>query len=85
MTLEPPSGKFTNGNPAAIAMFKAKTDEEFVSCEPWILSPERQPDGSSSEEKARENIEKAMREGFHSFEWTHKRLDGEEGLSPLYY
>jgi len=83
MTLEPPSWQFTSGNPAALAMFKAKNEEEFLSCAPWVLSPERQPDGSSSAERVWENVEKGMQEGFHSFEWTHKRLDGEEFVASI--
>jgi diguanylate cyclase (GGDEF)-like protein/PAS domain S-box-containing protein len=81
--LEPPSWKFTAGNPAAIEMFKAKNEEEFVSCDPWKLSPERQPDGRASDEKAKEMIEKAVREGFNFFEWTHKRINGEEFLATV--
>ena len=83
MILEPPSWKFTAGNPAAIEMFKAKNEEEFVSCEPWKLSPERQPDGRASEEKAKEMIEKALRDGSNLFEWTHKRINGEEFLATV--
>jgi PAS domain S-box-containing protein len=78
MTLVPPSWSFAFGNPAAVAMFRAKNVEEFVLRAPWELSPQRQPDGRVSAEKAREMIEWAMRDGAHFFEWTHKRLDGEE-------
>ncbi|MCX6357784.1 MAG: PAS domain S-box protein [Candidatus Aureabacteria bacterium] len=78
MTLEPPSWKFTSGNPATMEMFRARNAEEFTKQGPWVLSPERQPDGRASAEKALEMIETAMREGSHYFEWTHKRLDGEE-------
>jgi PAS domain S-box-containing protein len=78
MTLESPSWKFTIGNPATIAMFKAKNVEEFISYGPGTLSPERQPDGRVSTEKTKEMIETAMREGSNFFEWTHKRLDGTE-------
>ena len=78
MTLEPPSWKFTTGNPATIEMFKAKNEEEFTSQGPETLSPERQPDGRASAEKAKEMIETAMREGSCFFEWTHKRIDGKE-------
>lgn len=77
MTLEPPDWKFTSGNPATVKMFKAKDEKGFVSAAPWQLSPEKQPDGRLSSEKAKEMIEKAMREGKNYFEWTHKRLDGE--------
>ena len=67
-----------SGNPATIAMFRDRDEAEFVSKAPWELSPERQPDGRLSAEKAKAMIEQAMREGNHYFEWTHKRLDGEE-------
>jgi len=78
MTLEPPSWDFTSGNQASVNMFRAASEEEFISSAPWDLSPERQPDGRPSAEKAREMIETAMREGSRFFAWTHKRLDGGE-------
>lgn len=78
MTLEAPLWKFTSGNPAAIKMFSAKNEAEFTSAEPWKLSPEKQPDGSLSAEKAKEKIDIAMREESVFFEWTHKRLNGED-------
>jgi len=78
MTLEPPSWRFTSGNSATVRMFGAKDEEEFVSCSPWEASPDRQPDGRASAEKASEMIETAVREGSHFFEWTHRRLDGVE-------
>ncbi|OIO39731.1 MAG: hypothetical protein AUJ71_00050 [Candidatus Omnitrophica bacterium CG1_02_49_16] len=78
MTLEPPGWKFTTGNPSTVRMFKAKDEADFTSHEPWALSPEYQPDGRASAEKAKAMIETAMREGSHFFEWTHKRLTGEE-------
>jgi len=78
MTLAPPSWNFTSANPATVAMFRAKGAAEFTSDGPWAFSPERQPDGRASADKASEMIEAAMREGSNSFEWTHKRFDGEE-------
>jgi len=77
MTLEPPDWRFTSGNPATIAMFQAETEAGFTLKSPWEWSPEYQPDGRISGEKAREMIEKAVREGTFFFEWTHKRLNGE--------
>ncbi len=76
MTLAPPAWRFTGGNPAALRLYGAKSAEEFLALGPWDLSPERQPDGRLSSEKAREMIEKAVREGSNFFEWTHRRLDG---------
>ncbi len=78
MTLEPPSWKFTSGNRAILKVFGAKTAAEFCSHAPWELSPERQADGRASAEKAKEMIETAIREGSHFFEWTHRRIGGEE-------
>jgi PAS domain-containing protein len=77
MVLEPPSWKFTSGNMATIEMFRVKDVAAFVSLGPWELSPERQPDGRLSSEKAKEMIDLAVRDGFCFFNWTHKRADGE--------
>ena len=70
MTIEPPSWRFSSANPSMLRMFKAKDEAEFALYRPWTLSPERQPDGRISEEKAKEMIATAMRDGCHSFEWT---------------
>jgi len=78
MTLEPPSWRFTSGNPATVEMFATKDEAEFTSLGPWNLSPEVQPDGRPSADKAKEMIGTAMREGSHFFAWTHKRLGGED-------
>ncbi|MDH5669151.1 MAG: PAS domain S-box protein [Nitrospira sp.] len=77
MTLDPPTGRFTSGNPASVRMFNAQDEAEFTSLGPLELSPERQPDGRLSSDKAREMIEIAMREGSHYFEWMHIRCTGE--------
>lgn len=76
MTLSPPSWKFTSANPATVRLFGASSSEEFCSLGPWQVSPEFQPDGQLSSEKAKTMIEKAMVTGSHFFEWTHMRLDG---------
>ena len=80
MTLDPPSWKFTSANPSTIKLFKAKDELEFISKGPWDVSPEFQPDGTSSLDKAKRMIEKAMKEGSNFFEWMHKTLDGKEFL-----
>jgi predicted aldo/keto reductase-like oxidoreductase len=59
-------------------MFRVKNEEEFILLGPGDLSPERQPDGRDSSEKAMEMIQAAVKEGYGFFDWTHKRMDGEE-------
>lgn len=78
MTLEPPEWKFTSANPATVKLFGAKDEGNFLYNEPWAVSPLLQSDGNRSDVKAKEMIEKAMKEGSNFFEWTHKRLNGEE-------
>ena len=78
MMLAPPNWVFTTGNRATIEMFKAKDEKEFTSKGPWEISPEYQPDGQLSSEKAGKMIKKAMKNGSHFFEWIHKRFDGED-------
>ncbi len=78
MILEPPDWSFTAGNPATIKMFRCKNETDFTSQQPWLLSPEYQPDGQISGLKAKEMIERAIENGSNYFEWTHKRLNGEE-------
>ena len=76
MTTSLPSLRFTSANGSALRMFGAKTESEFYSLTPGEISPDFQPDGTPSEEKARQMVEIAMRAGSHFFEWEHKRLDG---------
>jgi PAS domain S-box-containing protein len=78
MTVSAPSWRFTSCNSAALKMFGAKDEGEFTSLGPWDVSPGLQPDGRTSEEEAREMIERALLEGSFRFEWTHRRLGGEE-------
>ena len=77
MTLSPPNWIFTSGNNSILDMFKVKDLKEFTSLGPWNLSPDKQPDGRKSSEKAKEMIETAMTEGSNFFKWTHKRLNDE--------
>ncbi|MCX6673700.1 MAG: PAS domain S-box protein, partial [Methanothrix sp.] len=77
MILAPPSWKFTSGNKAAVEMFGAKDMAEFTSLGPCDVSPEQQPDGQLSVDKARKMIETAICEGSNFFEWTYKKLRGE--------
>ena len=78
MMLEPPDWKFTGANPSAIKLFMARDEQHFFSSNPWKFSPEYQQDGEFSRDKAIRMMKIAMKTGSASFEWTHKKLNGEE-------
>ena len=85
MVFELPSGTFISANSSALRIFGAAGAREFFSHKPWEYSPERQPDGRLSTEKAREMIETALREGSHLFEWVHARWDGTQFPSDVLF
>ena len=72
------NGKFKDCNEAIIKIIKCKNKATFLSLAITELSPEFQPDGRMSSEKALEVMKIALDKGFNSFEWLHKRYDGEE-------
>ena len=72
------SGRFTDGNQAAVDMLRTESLDQILNCTPADLSPDFQPDGRRSDEKSLAMDELACAHGNHSFEWTHKRADGEK-------
>lgn len=71
-------GKFINCNQATVELFKYKEKSEILHKHPSYFSPEKQPDGRESGEKADEMISLAIEKGSHRFEWIHIRSDGEK-------
>ncbi|CDH44518.1 PAS domain S-box protein [Candidatus Contendibacter odensensis] len=67
---------FFDCNEITVKMLGAVTKEQVLQRRPAELSPERQPDGRLSADKAQEIIAMTFREGSHRFEWVHRRLDG---------
>jgi len=64
-------------NEAAVKLFGFRNRREYI--ERWSIkhfSPEYQPDGQRSIEKAHVLVEKAFDEGTCVFEWTHQLPDG---------
>jgi PAS domain S-box-containing protein len=64
-------------NSQAQKVFKLKDKQEYVD-RFMELSPEYQPDGSLSSQKAIEYVKKAFNEGNCQFEWMHQTLKGEK-------
>lgn len=67
---------FVDCNESALRLF-GRSREQFVGRTPGELSPQVQPDGRSSEEKARALVRATVEEGPQRFEWQHQRPDGE--------
>lgn len=78
MIASPSTLGFVAANQAALEMFDVHDEAAFCSIGPLNVSPEVQPDGRGSAEKAREMIEAALKEGSCYFEWRHKKLNGRE-------
>jgi two-component system cell cycle sensor histidine kinase/response regulator CckA len=68
---------FVDCNDATVKMLRYTTREELLQTHPSELSPEFQPDGQVSFEKANEMMALAFARGSHRFEWNHQRADGE--------
>jgi len=67
--------KFIDNNQKAIQMYGYKTKEEMLGTTPMDISPERQPDGQLSSEKAIQYIQEALAGKPQIFYWKHKRRD----------
>ncbi len=68
---------FTECNKATIDLLGYNTKEEFLQKHPSQLSPDLQPDGKESFEKAQEMMNISLEKGTHRFEWLHTKRTGE--------
>jgi len=69
-------GTFRDCNPKTLEMFRCSRDD-ILGLSPPDLSPTYQPDGRLSSEAAAEVVNKALAGEPQSFEWLHRRMDGE--------
>jgi len=70
-------GVFVDCNRAAAIMLGSER-ARVIGQTPDALSPEFQPDGQRSTDAARDKIDTALRTGHNTFEWMHRRLDGQD-------
>ncbi|MCC3407638.1 MAG: AAA family ATPase [Microcoleus sp. PH2017_10_PVI_O_A] len=71
-------GIFIDCNPATVKMMRCTDKQQLLSLHPAQISPEIQPDGRNSFDKAQEMTSLAFLRGSHRFEWMHRRTDGED-------
>ena len=77
MTIQDPrTGVFLDVNEASVCITGAPNRAALLGSNPAAISPERQPDGSLSADKARAHIQLAVERGSHRFEWVINRFDG---------
>ncbi len=69
---------FIDCNKSTLTLLGYASKEAFLNKSPWEISPEYQPDGKSSVKKTKDLIAKALKKGYHRFEWIHKKADGTE-------
>ena len=72
------NNKFVDCNKAVVDMLKYDNKLELLDTHPSQLSPQTQPDGEDSFEKANKMMQLAVENGSHRFEWVHTRKDGED-------
>lgn len=69
------NGIFVDCNDATSKMLGYKSKTEFLNTHPSNLSPEFQPDGINSFDKAKNMMDLAFKKGSHRFEWMHTKKD----------
>ncbi len=67
--------RFLEANPVTASLYGVKDVAEFLTLGPQDFSPEYQPDGVLTSQRAEQVIAQAMRDGQCEFEWLHRRLD----------
>ena len=77
VTIGLPGYRIESCNAAAVQMFGVRDKIHLTGLAPSEISPEFQPDGTRSDEKAEEMQKIALQKGSHMFEWTHKKVGGQ--------
>ena len=71
-------GLFIDCNDAAVSIMNCVNKKELFQVKPSDISPQLQPDGRDSLEKAQEILKEVDISGLARFEWNHLRKDGSD-------
>lgn len=74
---------FTDCNDALVGYLGYQKKDQIIGKTPWNISPDVQPDGESSEEKARKLFNRTFQSRSTRFEWTHLTSKGEHVLAEV--
>ena len=75
--------QFIECNEAAVKTLGYSNRAELLNVHPSKLSPQTQPDGQNSYEKAERIFALVQTNGLHRFEWTHTRADGTDFVAEV--
>ncbi|MCG7912959.1 MAG: EAL domain-containing protein [Candidatus Thiodiazotropha weberae] len=67
---------FVIANDSAARLLGYESSLALQQIHPSVLSPDKQPDGQPSIDKANDMMEQAYKTGYHRFEWQHLKKDG---------
>lgn len=67
--------KIIDCNKLAVKLFGYNNEDDIIGKPPWEISPQKQPDGRDSDEKANLFIEKALQGEPQRFYWKHLKKD----------
>ena len=70
--------EFIDCNQSAINILGASSKDSIIQINPSKISPEKQPDGLFSYDKAVDIFKKVYKEGVIRFEWLHTKIDGSD-------
>jgi PAS domain S-box-containing protein len=75
--VDPQSGYFIDANRAAAKIFGYSSPQEIIGKTPLDMAAPTQYDGSDSADASRRRDRSALQQGIESFEWRHRRPNGE--------
>ncbi|QKJ22554.1 bifunctional diguanylate cyclase/phosphodiesterase [Poseidonibacter lekithochrous] len=69
--------KYVDCNKAALKALNISSKDDLIDTHPAYISPQFQPDGKSSKQKANEMMQNSYDNGVIRFEWLHKKITNE--------